>query len=335
MLNRCGILCDRNESIRYPARLLQLQGLFFLRVYPLFYVVCRCAMKRTLIFLIFSGQLLLGMVPAVSLGVSGCARLGPALQRPTTAPAESPEWEQIFRDLKETNAAFTNFRSVGSVRLESPDLVAVQRLRQSTVTYIAPAQLHIEGRKYGVLFFRLTAHNDAYLIEYPREKKFIYEEHGRSVEGIEGRVSPAMLARESFFTAEYLNVPPRRIRKAEMTESHAVFEILSRSGRVQRRVYVSGPSPWVITRAERYDHNGDLVAVSEWSDYRAEDSFRYPAQIHVVFPKQQAMIEFQLRKITRGIQAEPAIFDLRARVKHLLSEKYVQIEPEEAPTLSE
>jgi len=250
--------------------------------------------------------------------VSGCAHLGERVER-LPLPEGAPSERDILADLAANDSAIANFKATGAFTLESPDLTAVKRFKDGSITFRRPADLCVVGRKYlGAAVFRLTCVGNEFLIEFPatREEPY-YRLEGERFDSVPFSVSPSDIAREMFLPEPWAQLKMREVHVTsyEPDTQTATLEIgPKRSPR--RRLVVSGP-PWVVLRGERLGPDGETLAVTTKEDYRVVDGIRIPARIDAWFPGEKTRMTFDMRAITPNVALDNSLFDIRARAREV------------------
>lgn len=263
--------------------------------------------------------------------MSGCVHLGEQFQ-PQPLPAGAPTVQAILQDLAANDEGIASFLATGAFTLKSPRIDTVYRLSESRIVYQRPDRLHVLGRKYGRAGLRLASVGSAFLLEFPTEKTFYFRPEGEHFESVDFSVSPVDIAREAFLPEVWSQLEPRQVQllSYDAAEQRAVLSIsgAGRRGQPYRRVVVRG-APWIVETSELYDSGGRMLALTEKSGYHALDGFRFPAEVSLTFPGEEAFMTFSMRRIELNTPADPALFAVDARADVLLSDGYRAIEPEE------
>lgn len=272
-------------------------------------------------------------VLAICMVVCGCVRLGEEY-RPRDLPAGGPTPEMILQDLAANDAAIHTFRATGTFTLKSPELTATQLLRESAIYFRTPTDLLVIGRKYGKQVFRLTCAGPQFIIEFPTEKEYYFRPQGERVEGVEGAVSPADIAREMFLPEVWSELDPRQARITAFDPEHgtAAMEILSGGlrRRPRRRLLLEGV-PWIVRRSELLDREGRIVAITSKDAYHEQDGVRFPTQVESVFFVQDAFMRFDMRELFLNTPIDDTQFDILSRLRFVAGRRYQPIgspEPE-------
>lgn len=238
--------------------------------------------------------------------------------------------ETILADLAANDAAIHNFKAAGSFTLKSPELAATQLLRESSIQFRRPGGLYVVGRKYATAVFRLTCTGPAFLIEFPTEKQYYFSPKGEHVEGISKTVSPSDIAQEMLLPEAWTELSARQVRLLEFNEAKQTAVLEIRTGalrkRPHRRLGVEGV-PWVIRRSELYDKFGNLLAVTTKDNYHELDGIRFPAEVECVFPSQDALMRFDMRKIFLNTDLDDALFRIEEHAAELRDKGYEKLEP--------
>jgi hypothetical protein len=247
----------------------------------------------------------------------GCIHLGTPIER-IDLPPGTPRVEDILADLAANDAKLEGFRAAGTFSLVSPDRPGMDRFRQSSIMFRRPSDLHVVGRKLALPtpLFRLTCVGSEFLIEFPTEKQYYYRIEGDRFESVPFSVSPSDVADEMFFPEPWSELPPKHVRITgyDETQQTVTIEILE-SGFVRtwvrRRLTVQG-LPWVVILSKRLDKQGNLIAVTEKSDYHELDGIRFPAKIDVDFPLEKTKMSFDMRNIQPNVPLDDEVFDIKA-----------------------
>lgn len=282
---------------------------------------CRCTPHRFIAF-----TLLLA-----SLGLGGCAHLGEQFQAQPLPPG-APTVEAILGDLAANDEAIASFVATGSFTLKSPRIDTVYRLTESRIVYQRPASLHVLGRKYGRAGLRLASVGQAFLLEFPTEKSFYFRPEGEHFDSVDFSVSPVDIAREAFLPEVWSELTPRQVHllSYDPAQQRAVLSISTEGRRSHpyRRVVVRG-APWIVEISELYNQDGQLLATTAKQGYHELDGFRFPAEVALTFPGEEAYMSFAMRKIELNAPADPALFAIESRVNALLQDGYRALTPED------
>jgi len=274
---------------------------------------------------------------AVCLVCFGCTHLGPRLEQTVPHPG-APTLAEVLADLAANDRQLNSFRATGAFTLVSPERPGADRFGQSTVTFRRPGDLNVVGRKLALPkpLFRLTCVGNEYLIEFPTEKQYYHELEGAEFESVPFPVSPSDVVREMFFPEDWEKLTPRHVRMVRYddgtrTAAIEVLESILRK-RVRRRVEVTG-TPWVVTKSELLDKQGDIVAVTQKSDYRDIEGLRFPAMVDAEFPGEKTRMSFNLRSVTLNPQINPGDFNIDALKQRLesLGHEAVEYDHEQQP----
>ncbi|HOZ46882.1 MAG TPA: hypothetical protein PLO37_00540 [Candidatus Hydrogenedentes bacterium] len=253
---------------------------------------------------------------------TGCVRLGHELtQGPLPEGAPSPE--EILTDLAANDQAIERFSATGAFTLVSPERPGTDRFRQSQILFRKPADLHIVGR--GPLLttvFRLTCVGEEFLIEFPTEKEYYYQLEGEQFESVPFSVSPSDVAREMFLPEDWAALPIRRAQLGSFDSATGAvtLDILEPGfprAWVKRRLTLTG-TPWIVTRSERFDRKGRVLAVVSKSDYRELDGIRFPARVSAEFPGEQTQMDFDMRRIEINGPLDDDTFHVQALKTRLM-----------------
>ncbi len=273
----------------------------------------------------------LGCALALLATLPGCVHLGEQFQ-PQPLPPGAPAVADILRDLAANDEGIGSFLATGAFTLKSPRIDTVYRLSESRIVYERPDRLHVLGRKYGRAGLRLASVGSGFLLEFPTEKTFYFRPEGEHFDSVDFSVSPVDIAREAFLPEVWSQLEPRQVQllSYDAAEQRAVLSIsgAGRRGQPYRRVVVRG-APWIVETSELYDTGGRLLAVTEKSGYHALEGFRFPAEVSLTFPGEEAFMTFSMRRIELNTPADPALFAVDERTRALLDDGYRAIEPEE------
>ena len=264
--------------------------------------------------------------PLLLLGVlmAGCVRLGTQYQ-PVILPPGAPTAQAILAELAENEAALHTFKATGKFVLQSPELEATQLLRESAIFFQSPASLHVVGRKMATNVVELTCVGDAFLVVFPTEKEYYYRPEGERVEGQDA----SAIVREMFQPEPWAELAPRHVRITgfDPQQQQATLEIYSgrRRNRLRRRLTLQGV-PWVVIRNERFDREGQLVAVTTKAEYHEQNGVRFPAQLESTFPHVEAYMRFTMRRVWVNEELDQGDFAMTKRVEALGRKGYQAIE---------
>ena len=268
-------------------------------------------------------------IAVLCLCLAGCTHLGNRMER-RVLPAGAPSVQTILKDLAANDAAIANFRATGTFVLKSPELTATQQLRESSIQFRRPSDLHVTGRKYAKTVFRLTCTGPKFLVEFPTEKQYYYSPKGERVKGIPASVSPADIAQEMFLPEVWSEISPKHVEITDYNETHqtATLEILSGGlrKRPHRRLLVEG-TPWVVRRSELLGRDGSVLAVTTKDDYHEQDGIRFPARVESTFPGQDALMRFEMRKVFLNTDLDMDGFDIERQHVEVREKGYEKVEP--------
>ena len=263
------------------------------------------------------------LLAGICLAIAGCARLGTQVQ-PIELPAGAPSVEAILESLAENEAAIRGFTAKGKVVVQLPELEAGHVLGGSAITYRSPSDLHVVGRKRGVLVVRLTCSQGAFLLELPTERQYCYRPEGERFD----TVSSVEVLRETFRPEQWQALSPRRVlvtaydEETQTAELHVLSAGLRR--RPLRRLRVQG-APWAVLQSELLDANGAVLAVTTKSDYYEKDGIRFPKRISSSFPGEAAQMTFTIRTIELNPELDDSVFHLGQRIERLRANGYEQV----------
>lgn len=276
------------------------------------FMPCRQPRKRGSIKSLFAP------LAAVILALAGCATLGERVVR-QQLPPETPEVETILNDLAANDAAIKTFRAAGTFWLESPQLTGAKKFGSGGISFRRPADLYIVGRnELNMPLFRVTSVGSEFLIDFPASKdEPYYQFEGAQFQSVPFSVSPSDIAREMFLPEDWSALKPRqvRIRTYDPATQTALLEIGPRH--TPRRLISVQGAPWVATRNELLDKDGNIVAVTTKERYFASDGIRFPALIDAYFPGEQTRMKFDMRNIKINVKIGDDKFDIDGRAREL------------------
>ncbi len=249
--------------------------------------------------------------------LAGCVTPGapPPLEPP---PLGAPDAEAVLMDLAAFDTRVQGFYATATVLIESPDLAAIQLLRQSSVAWRRPDALHLIGRKYGTTVARLTSAGPAFLLEFPTERTYFHELEGAQFEDVPFSVAPADIATEMFVPEPWSSVPPQALRVTDYDRAtqRATFEVWTGAERARRRCVVEGP-PWRLVENVRLDAEGAALARTTYAEYRDVNDVLFPGEVDARFPRQGTRMRFAFRRIDLNPAHEAGLFDVAARTEEV------------------
>lgn len=235
----------------------------------------------------------------------------------------------ILADLAAQDRAISGFRASGKFMLKSPELLDVQVLRQSTIRFRRPADLHVVGRKYSKAVFRLTCSGEGFLIELPTERQYFHSEGGARFASVSRSVSPRDIANEMFFPEDWASLNEQVVLLSDLSENgaSAVLNIYTsrRRDALKRQLRVEGP-PWRIVENLRYDGGDDPVAITTLGGYRERDGAWYATAYESRFPGENAFMQFEASTFEINAPLEAADFDLDAQLNEVRQKGFQSIE---------
>ncbi len=260
-------------------------------------------------------------------GFSGCATTGgaPAVSsevapQPEVSPQAEGLAERILQQLAANDAAIENFRASGKFMLKSPELQDVQVLRQSSIRFRRPAELHVVGRKYSKAVFSLTCAGEGFLIVMPTESRYFASEGATRFDGLSRSVSPRDIANEMFFPEDWGKLNPKSVVLADLNDAgdRAVLHVFDsrRRDSLRRKVTVQGPR-WHVVENARFDGGPEPVAVTTLGNYREEAGVWFATMIESRFPSENAYMQFDASTFAINDKIEPADFDLEAQLEEV------------------
>jgi hypothetical protein len=258
----------------------------------------------------------------------GCVRLGERWQ-PGKLPADAPEVSIILDDLTKHAQRVKQFKATGHFIFESPMLKAIQSLPSSTVWFRAPADLHVVAGKYGAKVFRLTCLEDQYLMEFPTEHEYFFQEGIRQWPGLEFDLDLSDVVRELLFIEDWSHLSPKRVRLMDYNPTTQEAELLIRSKgllkRPERRLLLKG-KPWVLIQSERLDlDTGEVLAITKHTDYRDFEGLLFPEHIETRFPLEESSMRFSFRKFLPNEAIEDSRFDISSKLSEI--QNWTRLDP--------
>ncbi len=253
--------------------------------------------------------------------VAGCARSGVRLEHRQVAPG-APKVKVILADLATNDAAIETFSARGTLKVALPDMKARKKFR-ATTKYRRPADFMMDLRHYGTFakVLHLICSDDRVIAESrfaePDEdeslRALLTEYLGQDTgEADFEEAGTGDAVREVFFPEDWSEVKPRRVRVAghetnpDTGASTAVLEFATRQD-FRRRITVEG-SPWVLVESELIDERGVTLVRVKRSDYQTLDGIRFPKNIDVEFPEEEAHLVFGLKSVELNCEIEPSVF---------------------------
>ncbi len=258
----------------------------------------------------------------IAAGLNGCATTPSAGVAGTTLPAEAaaaPEAaglaERILGELAANDAAIKNFRASGKFVLKSPELQDVQVLRQSSIRFRRPADLHVVGRKYSKAVFTLTCADEGFLIVMPTESSYFAGKGVARFNGVSRSVSPKL--------------NPNTVVLADLNDAgdRAVLHVYEsrRRDKLRRKVTVEGPR-WHVVENARFDDGPEPVAITTLGNYREEDGVWFATMVESRFPSENAYMQFDASVFDINAEQEAEDFDLKAQLGEVEAKGYKEWE---------
>ena len=276
---------------------------------------------------------LVGLLLGIVVGLSACGGgLGKELER-SFVPPEDPTLQAILADLAENDAAWHSFEGRGRAIVETPNLEAIQVLRQSDVMYRKPDALHVIGRRHGTTAFRLTGVNRAFLMEFPTERQYVLETETILSDDYQ-RISPVDLLHEIFQQEDWGALPRERVHLDTFHEEEdglwALLDIYAPQGNYpRRRLRLEAAPAWVVRESKLLDpESGTLIAETRLNNYRLLEGVRFPADVATEFPLHESRMEFAFSNITLNRSLDAALFDLEAQHQALRQRGFERVYPE-------
>jgi len=271
-----------------------------------------------------------GIALACLISLAGCVSTpGP---EPVNVGDQSEESLKgtILDELDSQAKAIRSFRAGGTFVLKSPELEEVQLLRQSSVRYRHPGELHVVGRKYSKAVFELTSTPEALLIVLPTEQQYFYSGQGGVVDTLSGAVTVGQIVREMFFPEDWDRLEPGRVRLGETNEDGTLrMTVTNEDGSLRRELLLTS-SPWRVVENTLW-RDGARLAVTQMSDFTQDGEAVFPRQVRSEFPAERAFMEFQFRALYLNEPADAEDFDVAAQVDETLAKGYLLTEPGAAP----
>ena len=241
--------------------------------------------------------------------------------------------EKILEDLAANDAAIHSFQASGKFMLKSPELQDVQVLRQSSIRFQRPADLHVVGRKYSKAVFKLTCAGDGFLVVLPTERSYFASSGGARFQGVSREVSPRDIANEMFFPEDWAKLNPDTVALADLSAdgAQATLHVYTsrRRAELRRTVKVQGP-PWRVVETARFDGGKEPVAVTTLSNYQDAGGVGFATLIDSSFPSENAFMQFDASNYEINTELNPEDFDLDAQLDEVLADGYQEME--ERPT---
>lgn len=272
----------------------------------------------------------------IAAGLNGCATTPSAGVAGTTVPGEAaaaPEAaglaERILGELAANDAAIQNFRASGKFVLKSPELQDVQVLRQSSIRFRRPADLHVVGRKYSKAVFTLTCADEGFLIVMPTESSYFAGKGVARFNGVSRSVSPKDIANEMFFPEDWGKLNPNTVVLADLNDAgdRAVLHVYEsrRRDKLRRKVTVEGPR-WHVVENARFDDGPEPVAITTLGNYREEDGVWFATMVESRFPSENAYMQFDASVFDINAEQEAEDFDLEAQLGEVEAKGYKEWE---------
>lgn len=266
---------------------------------------------------------------AITLLVQGCVTTGSPESGATDTVQDAPLIERVLADLAANDRAIENFRASGKFMLKSPELQDVQVLRQSSIRFRRPADLHVVGRKYSKAVFKLTCSGEGFLIEIPTESQYFYSDGGARFSSVSRSVSPRDIANEMFFSEVWSELNPNAVVLSDLTEDGSaatlnVYESRRRS-ELRRTVRVVGP-PWRVVENTRYDGGDQPVAITALSGHREREGAWYATAYETQFPGENAFMQFEASTFEINAEMTPGDFDLDQQLADVKQKGYQPLE---------
>lgn len=260
--------------------------------------------------------------------LTGCATTGSGRPLEPLPEGDRALVGEILQGLAAQNDAIQSFQAGGTFTLKSPMLEEVQLLRQSSIRFRRPADLHVIGRKYSKAVFRLTCVDQGFLIELPTERQYFSSDSGAQFDSISRRVTPAEIAYEMFFPEAWGEVAPERLRLISRGDGGEAVRLVmyNEDGSLKRELSVTGP-PWRLTEHTLYGDDGVLMAVTTQEDYTGGTP-DFPRHIRSEFPGESAYMEFDVRALTLNEPPSPQDFDLTQQLNEMRTLGFTRIEQE-------
>ena len=254
---------------------------------------------------------------------SGCVSLGEKVD--IADPEQSaPGIGQILHDLDANDSVIQSFQGRGTFILESPKFDGKRKFR-GKLKFQRPHNLFVQGTKLGgaIIVFRMISVEQQFLMEFPGNKdESFYQIEGEDFDNVPFSVSPSDIAREMFLPENWGAVRQRSMHVVSFDEDSGTLVIeMKRKRRVHRRLelrHVDAESPrWVITRNIRFDDDGQVLAITNLTNFTRVDDALFPGKVEAYFPTEDTRMTFNMRNIRLNADMDASTFDIMARAREL------------------
>ena len=262
---------------------------------------------------------------AVFLAV-GCqtGNRGQAIDFVSPKGAQTVTIEETLADLEANDRAIQSFRCSGTTLLESPKFDARRKFR-AVLRFQRPHRLYVEGRERlaGIAVFRLISLEEEFLMEFPRNKdESFYQLEGEEFEDVPFSVSPAIIVKEMFLPEDWGSVKRSQLELIDYSEEeHRLIARMWNGRKLHRQVEMQQVDPesprWVITRHVRFDDDGNILAITELSDFSKVEDALFPGTVDAYFPTENTRMTFTMNAIELNAEIEEEVFDIRKRAEEL------------------
>jgi hypothetical protein len=221
-------------------------------------------------------------------------------------------------DLAANDGKLANFVARIEFLLQSPE-VKGKNSGRGTLTYERPAHLFARAVHHptGVPVLELTVSGSEYLLWLPQDDKAYHSVEGLQFESVPFRVSPEDIVREMFHAEDWASLSPGEVQvEAHDEATQTTTLLIGPPASPRRRIEVAG-APFVLTRNELLDDEGDVRALTVYLDYQTHDDtgIRYPGVLEAHFPSEDTMLRFKIHRITPNTALESGIFDIQEKLR--------------------
>ncbi len=236
-----------------------------------------------------------------------------------------PSVEMILADLEANGRLIQSFRGGGAFVVESPKIDGKKRKFRGRLKFQRPNSLAVQGTKLGgaVIVFRMISVGEQFLMEFPgnREESF-YQLEGEEFERVDFSVSPSDIVREMFLPEDWSSVRRRNLQVDGLDEETGVLLVeMQRRDRLHRRMEMQRAGGedgrWVITRDMRFDSDGEVLAITELTNYSSKGDALFPGKVDAFFPTEDTRMTFMMRNIVLNAEIDASTFDILARAREL------------------
>jgi hypothetical protein len=249
--------------------------------------------------------------------LSGCVGLGERVAREGMPTDTDASVSEILKAIS-ANQQFQSFRATGTFILQTPQWEAVQKLPLSSISFRRPGDFYITGRKHAAEIVRLGGTQQALLMELPRRKEFFFLEAVDKT----SEQSYLTLARDLFFFGMPENITRRNVKRISERATEEGLQVVLEtkknviSKKLRWRIEITG-LPWVITKRELIDSEGNVVATTIFEDYHVQDGAIFPKKMTATLPAQDASMQFDMKKIQLSPKFDEERIALINRIRFL------------------